>query len=429
MVTVSVPTTGMVASIVAALDSRVGLTTLVGLSVFFAAASFIATAPNPRPYGIMAMAGLATALPASGVHTGGSLRLSEVVSTLILLVTFIPGVTHRSSPVNIHRRYWTSYIVIVMTCGGAIAALGSPNSFAQVFAKFTITALPLALAMSRLLPNRQEVCLLVSGLVVGITASTGFGLYGPVGGQGRALGFTSHPNQFAVHAVVSLPLLWLLWKEGRLRLRWILILATLEVWGLLLSGSRSGLLALIAVLVLWIWRRTGALSLTVGLLFGFISAVAISLTPPVTIDTPLIERVLNPEETQNSNDARVQLIQEGVDRVGDQPVFGTGIPMESLPHNVVLFVWTGMGLLGLFAFVVFVLRAAGPALLLKTPLLQWALSLSTVAFLVGVFFNNTLGSPVAWFVVGLLQVAQLHAGAPDAPDSRSDRVVLVNGSR
>jgi len=415
MVTVSVAPTGIVASIVAALDSPAVLIALVGVSASFAAASFIATSPKSRPYGIIAIAGLATTLPAtSGLFAVGPLRLSEVAPTLILLVTFIPGVTHRSSTVGIHRRYWTSYIVVVMTCGGVVAALASPNEIVQVFAKLTITALPLTLAVSRLLPSRREICWLVSGLVLGITASTIFGVGGLVGDQGRAIGLTNHSNQYAVHAVISMPLLWLLCREHRLGLRWMLIPATLQLWGLLLSGSRSGLLAFIAVLVLWLWRRTGLLSLTVGLLFGLVTAVAISLSPPVTIGTPLIERLLNPEETENSNDARVQRIQEGVANVIEQPIFGTGIPLQTLPHNVVLLVWTGMGLLGLFAFLVLVWRAAGPALLLKTPSLQWALSLSVLAFLVSVFFNNTPGSPVAWFVIGLLHVAQLHTGEPEA---------------
>nr|MBA2558615.1 O-antigen ligase family protein [Propionibacteriales bacterium] len=166
------------------------------------------------------------------------------------------------------------------------------------------------------------------------------------------------------------------------------------------SGSRSGVLAVLAVATVMCWRTVRASRLVA---LGIGGAAALLLFGFPTAASPAVARLTESDLTQNSNQERLALADKGIAQVRLNPVFGTGLPKTDLPHNVILLVWGGMGLIGLIAFLVLVVHVVRGALGSPRGPERWLLSLSAFGFLIVVSLNNSIGTPVAWFVIGLLQ--------------------------
>lgn len=262
----------------------------------------------------------------------------------------------------------------------------------------------------------------------------------------RATGLTGNANHLGVYCSLALVIACVLAAHER---RWRLYAVAIVplVAGLLWSGSRSGVVAVVVALMFlavhvvrmgkgrWV-AAIGAVALVVFVL-GFASLVRV----------PVIDRVLLRTDTassqfsQQSTDARFTLARERLDQAGPNAlVVGDGMVNRSTtgPHSGHLEIWVGLGVVGLVGWLLIAYSTIRPALSLtwsrrrlsERALILYAVALTFVAHIVLASFLEHIWTRYIWLLVGLSAVlaspfpdeAEASAGAGDGDRTRVIRL-------
>lgn len=169
-------------------------------------------------------------------------------------------------------------------------------------------------------------------------------------GRIQYLGIFSDPNDLAMLFVICLPMaLHLSGRGGLLGLRRVvwLVAAALLVYGVYLTNSRGGMLALAAMLGAWLWIRRGpasALAVAAG------GLVMMRLLP---------SRLNELDVSERSASGRVEAWYEGIQMFLGSPLYGVGtgnftVHHHLTAHNSIVLVLAENGVIGFalwFAFV------------------------------------------------------------------------------
>jgi O-antigen ligase len=241
--------------------------------------------------------------------------------------------------------------------------------------------------------------------------------------NGRAPGFTNHPNVLAGASVYAVPVAAWLVASTAPRLRNVgLVLLPGLVLGIYASGSRGGAICLVFAVALCMtflpqYRKVIAFGLAI---FGIIAAGLVAITPD--LGHKLLKAVRLAGNSGPSNSGRIGVLKQGLHDFEHSPVWGIGLHVIDEAHNVLVQALASGGLILFFAFLG---AQAGSALAaarlrdvdpLGAPLL--------VTVLVGFAFGNlenTLTEPFVWVpaavIVGLVaqRAAMSPATAPAQP--------------
>jgi O-antigen ligase len=195
-----------------------------------------------------------------------------------------------------------------------------------------------------------------------------------VSGSGRFSGLMERENECASVIALAVPILLLLISTGRVNKVYACIALPLMIYGVLLTGSNTGLLGLVYGIGIFLligmnWKRVvGVAGVAVGLLV---------LTGSWMRDyLPAIfqKRVLGALETGDLGQAgtfdhRVELIYEALERTGSTMLLGVGADQYRVTsfvaqpvHNIYLLLWTEGGLVSAIGYIVMLCGALGPAL-------------------------------------------------------------------
>ncbi|GAB2506803.1 hypothetical protein GCM10027084_21720 [Pseudoxanthomonas sangjuensis] len=184
-------------------------------------------------------------------------------------------------------------------------------------------------------------------------ASTGIGWTGVELSQGTRIqyvGIFNDPNDLGLLFVMCLPMAFYLSGRGGLmglrRLFWLAV-AGLLVYGCYLTNSRGTLLALVALLGVWVWRKRGIFAaglLGVGALAGLMM---------------LPSRLQEMDVSEASAMGRVESWYEGVHMFIANPIFGIGAGgysdlNELTAHNSFVLVLAELGIVGFTVFLAIV---------------------------------------------------------------------------
>lgn len=188
-----------------------------------------------------------------------------------------------------------------------------------------------------------------------------------VSGNGRWGGFVEHPNTAGPLIGLTLPLLLWLNAHAHIRLLWLLPIFAIFVYGVLMTGSNSGLIAIVYGLVFYFvatpsWRRlliaTGLVCTAIFLL----SDVGQGYLPAV-----FQKRVLGAIETGDVSQAgtflhRYDLVVEAIDMIEKSIFLGVGADQHRAlsqwghpVHNAYLLIWSEGGLFALIGFLLILL--------------------------------------------------------------------------
>jgi hypothetical protein len=222
----------------------------------------------------------------------------------------------------------------------------------------------------------------------------------------RALGFMNDPNDLAMAMIVALGLIGGVWRPGP-RVRHLLLAAAAAglVYGIYLTRSRGGAVALVVVL----WRvaagRIGRLPALVLLLVLGAAVMALDFGG----------RSLSAEDESASG--RLEAWTEGFEMLKAQPVLGVGFGQfldhhTLTAHNSLVLCFAETGLLGTFfwvgLFVVTLFELHGLKNLpggepFDDAARQWAgaLQLSLIGFMTAAFFLSRTFAPTLYLVAGL----------------------------
>jgi hypothetical protein len=207
----------------------------------------------------------------------------------------------------------------------------------------------------------------------------------------KALGFLADPNDFAQALVCLIPLLWMAWRRHRpvRNVFLVLVPAAAAVWGVLLTRSRGGMVALASVVVVALIYRLGPrLRRPVGI-------TALVMTAPAFVG------LFGYARADASSASRLEAWATG---------FFTD-HHDRVAHSSFVQCFAETGLMGYYLWLacllVSLMRVS--SLANSTDNAEWApwarlLVLSMVGFLVAALFLSRTTSPMLFFVVSLQAV-------------------------
>lgn len=165
----------------------------------------------------------------------------------------------------------------------------------------------------------------------------------------RGLAFINDPNDFAQLMVSLIPCMFFLWRKGSTprNLFAVLVPVGILIFGMYLTHSRGGMLALLAVVLFAFRKKIGTIPATiiaVGL-FALTSVLGWSGGRDVSVE---------------AGSGRLEAWAEGLDLLKGHPLFGVGFQRfsEYFPitaHNTVVVCAAELGMFGLFWWVMFIL--------------------------------------------------------------------------
>lgn len=235
--------------------------------------------------------------------------------------------------------------------GGAIGQFGK---FAPILMAYVVFAQGLD-RRSRILKTMAlfAICaavLAVHGIEQSITGRGWTGIEPSQGSRIQYVGIFNDPNDLGMLFVACVPMAAYLGSRGGLmglrRLFWTLVLGVL-VYGIYLTDSRGALLALLAVLGVFVWQRRGLFTA------GALGAAAVGLL----LALPSRFSEIDPEE--ESAQGRVESWYEGMQMFREHPLFGVGPDQYTdynplTAHNSFVLVLAETGILGFILWLAFV---------------------------------------------------------------------------
>jgi hypothetical protein len=207
----------------------------------------------------------------------------------------------------------------------------------------------------------------MKGIAVGVTASPYLLKQENDSGETtyriQGLGEINDPNDFGQLLVCVIPLLFMFWRNGKMvtNLPFVLLPASILLFGVYLTHSRGALVALTVILVFAARRRIG--TLPAALMAGglFVAAMALHFTGGRNISA-------------TAGEDRSNLWGEGMQILRAHPFFGVGYgdlwehtDGYLTAHNSVIVCAAELGLLGLFFWSLYLYPTMRDALVIASP--------------------------------------------------------------
>ncbi len=387
---------------IAAVILAVGLTTLVAFG------------PERMGIGLMVLGMLAAPMNALGVV--GNITVSDVLLVLGFGL-LIPRMLTRE-----HRKLPPLYVVgaSILFAGGIVSSLLSPGPVDSLigFVKIIAATMILILVLNLIRPSGKVVDSLAWAYVLGQIVSAAYSVAkgGDGTAQGRAVGLTTQPNFYGLGGQMAYALLIYLFYRVNPKHRWIVLGAMAPVlFSVVNSGSRASLLccALITLAwpiversaVAWYWVLSGALLavLTADTVLGLLG------------QQTALDRIRGDTSAQYSDQARNNLLEQGVDLFWKHPLQGNGWAEDTILafHNAYLEVAVGGGVLTLVGFVLVVAALVRPLFSEGAPNRLAFAGLSYAAF---AMIGPTLYDRIVWVALALILVAPTESAGPPGDD-------------
>ena len=251
--------------------------------------------------------------------------------------------------------------VFVVMSALSVALNGWPGGAVEQFTLFAPSLVAfVVLANATTTPGRMTCVLVVFTACAALLAvhgvdqkSSGIGWTGmPLVDDGRIqyLGIFSDPNDLGMLFVICMPMAVYLASRGGLfglrRVVWLAV-AALLLYGIYLTNSRGGMLAVVAMAGVWLWMRRGPLT-------------AVVMASACLLVMRLLPSRLNElDVSERSASGRVEAWYEGMQMFMGSPLYGVGtgrfIDHHHLTaHNSLVLVLAENGFVGFFLWFTFV---------------------------------------------------------------------------
>lgn len=372
-------------------------------------------------FGILALAGsFATAPMYRGIGSIGPVTPTDLL-LLVGLVLLLPVV---------FERRWSDVPSAFVLAVGSLVVLGllaltravDPSTSLIFLIQWMLVfgALPVFLVLWR--PARSVIDLLLGSFVAGQVVSTGYGFLTGVGADGRLRGLSHHPNDFGLAAGICIAIIFYLLPHYRSSGVRVLLggLVALNLFGLVMSGSRGATLAVALVVVLIpVVERSGLWAAAVGLA----GALGLGLLPfaiHLGGEGGSLSRLSGDATAVASDTARTDALAEGWHRFLASPFIGSGLDTQvGEYHNLFLEVAVAFGIFGVMAYLVACYVFARPVLtnhpLRRLSYLPW------LFLVVGITFpgivDRTIAVPMAISMLAAIPPYGEGSRDEDAPDA------------
>lgn len=356
---------------------------------------------GPDRVGTVVMLAAMFTAPLNGFRpTAGNITFSDLFFVLgigLLLPRMLRG--RPSIPVL----YYIGSMVFLVA--GFLASLIAPAPLQSVsgLARFAVAAMVLPLAMSTWRPSKRVLIWLASAYVVGQMVSTLYAYTKGAEAQGRYFGWTTHPNFFGMGGHTAYALLIFLFYQLKPKHRWVLLIpAAVVVQSVLMSGSRASLLLIALVTVAWPVVERSTVAWWVLLTGGVVGLVAANSILGSVATSSALGRIQGGLSADSSDEARTQLLHEGLHKFLDNPIIGHGFDTTVIDyHNVYLEVLIGGGIIALVGFVIMLVPLVSGLFRSGTPNRLCYVGLSYAAF---AMIGPSLWDRIVWAGLALVFV-------------------------
>jgi hypothetical protein len=279
---------------------------------------------------------------------------------VVACVLLVPVVITR--PLSLPAPYVGGLVGVTLI--GLIASLLAP---ATIFSLFTLVqwlfflgVVPILIAWWR--PSVTTVVTLLWAYVLGQGASTVYAFAkGPTVGN-RYQGLSHHTNAFGMAGMTAFAILIYLYVHHRSKLARTIVLAGMvgSIASVVMSGSRAAVVvAIVLVLMIPVIERS-AVSGFVLAVFGAFGLIAFPILLQTGHAGSALTRLAGDSTAQVADQARNLGLDEGFRRLHESPIIGSGLSDVEVIHNVFLEVAAGIGLFGLFAYLVVLFMFSRP---------------------------------------------------------------------
>ncbi|MCW2856670.1 MAG: hypothetical protein JWR52_2285 [Marmoricola sp.] len=379
----------------------------------------IAVGPDNMGIGFMVLGMLMAPMNALGL--AGNIDVSDVFFVLGFGL-LIPRMLTRGRP-----RLPPLYVIGIgiLFTGGMISSLLAAQVTSSLvgFLKIILATMVLVFVLNLLRPSGKLLDTLVWAYVIGQMISTAYGIvrHGHTTAQGRNVGLTTQPNFLGLGGQIAFALLIFLFYRVKPQNRWIVLGAMAVVgYSVVASGSRASLLCCALVILAWPIVERSAMAW-----YWLLSGAAVAVVSANSIlgalgQTNLLNRLSGNTSAQFSDQARTDLLHQGLDLFWKHPIQGNGWSKDTLLafHNAYLEVAVGGGVLTLVGFVLVIAAIVRPLFQQGTPNRLAYAGLSYAAFgLIG----PTLYDRIVWAALSLILVSYEHTVPEDTPDPLAAR--------
>jgi putative inorganic carbon (hco3(-)) transporter len=393
------------------------------------------------------------ARPEDWVPGASHLHLARVTGVLVL-VAFVLSLVSRRGVLYIPRDLVYVVLLFGQLCLAMVFSIWRGGSFNVVsgFSKVVLISFVVAFTVRTLTRLRKLLFVQAASMaVLTFVCIWRFRAYGSRSGRlsGVLGGIYDNPNDIAFAMALVFPLCFFFFLRARSwlsKIFWALVMLEL-LYGVLLTYSRGGLLALLVASVVCVWQF-GVKNRRYYLVFlASFAALGTLLVAVPAHYGERIDTIFNPDtDPTGSAQAREYLLRHSIEVTIENPVFGIGPGNFSIvssfweeTHNTYTQLSAEAGLPALILFLMLLKRSffnirRAKQLMLGQPeslLLANALLASFGAFLVGCFFASVAYHYFPYFLMSyttaLYGIAVISKASPEEP-SHATQAVMRYGS-
>ena len=366
--------------------------------------------------------------PMNDLRLGESYVTFSDVTLLLAIGALAPPVITRTLQLPAAFAFG-ALTVFVMGIVSSVASEMPAVSINQL-ARLAITAFSLPVLYAIWRPQRPTLIAMACAYVFGNAFSVAAGIVrGPVAeadGVFRHVGLTYHPNYLGLACLMAIALMPWLWPQLSPAWRFFVGGAALvSAYGIWISGSRAALLAL-GLLVVVVFAIERSLAGMWVLAMGFVGMLAFSSRIVSDSGNNALGRLLGAGTSSGSDQERTTIMRDAWDHFSAHPLLGVGFDGGIGAHNIYLQVAVGLGIFGLFGYLLVLYSLIRPVL---SSGLDHRLSYPAIAYAVIGPVTNTLWERLIWVVVALPFAAYALRAADDNDVDEVEPIALDTPTR
>lgn len=349
-------------------------------------------------------------LPVAKVAFGGSLILALTSARQHSLGSLFLGST-------LLKKVTIIFIIAVLSIPGSIWFGASVNFAFSHFLKLLIFVYLIATFVK----SEADARYLIWWFSVTILLVALFGAMGGKMVAGRiAVGATYDPNDLALILVMSLPLMYYLMEiESGWRRSTLLGMIVTVLFAIPLTGSRGGILALVAVLAAVILKRGLRRSIWLVIALLLLAVVVVAYTPAEHLERFRTIGEVHEDYNMSAQGGRIEIWKRSLPLIMAHPLLGSGggsfmvaegttheFGKWSAAHNSFIQIAVELGIIALIFHVLLIRQMFIVARKASIPWLGKGVEVAMYGYCVGGFFLSWGFAYLLYFVIGLAFVLE-----------------------
>lgn len=307
---------------------------------------------------VLTLTGAALA-PLYGKGFGGAtghFKYADVVMGLAVLVRIGQGITEGLPRYGMRRQSVVLGLLVAFAVSGLVSGFVNDQPLAWDYIRTVIATLGTVFLVS-VYGDGKNLIPVLKALAFGTAVLALSTFFSGARLEGRAIGWSSHPNQLGNSCMVGMFAAGWLFdnaKTSKQRWFWAAVVA-LDAVAVDRSGSRGALLGVFGAVLVYLWlRRSNVYRLAA--VFAVWAAVLVLVSGLVTLppSNPLSRYLTQSGHntaSSISDQARVAALKDDWHQASSSPVWGVGFKDNTNINGVWLQAWLGAGAVGAFIFV------------------------------------------------------------------------------